>query len=869
MIERYTLKNGIPVFIVENHASPVVSIQAWVKRGSVHEVSEVAGISHFLEHALFKGTRRRRVGEIALEIERHGGEINAFTSFEETAYYTTIASRYFEQGLDIIADAIQNPLFDSGEMAREREVILEEIKRAYDSPSRVVSMNLWKTMFAGTPYGRPVLGFEETVRKINHTKLRSYFSKNYHAGTTSLFIVGDVDRKKVLAKIEAKLSKMKRVGPKKRETQIKYNSPKRGDGVSVLLASKDVSECHVQVGFMTPAITDSKIPALDLFCSALGQGESSRLYQYLVKEKKLALEAHLGLAATAHCGMMVLSLVTAPENTLAAIREGLALFEKIAVTGLNEDEIERVKTSLEAEIAYGKETVESYARRLGYYFIQFGDPDYENKYLHSLLAVTKEETLEAFREILIARPVVSAVHPLNYSLDKTSIAKLFKKGSASGSPIRGKTAPSNGHAILPELHHRGLLRFVTKKVDALPMVASRLIFLGGSRVEDPARLGMGNLFQRVWTSGTKTYDSLQIAKTLEALGASVHSFCGKNTFGLSIECLSKHWPVVKPLITEILLSPTFPETEFETEKELTLREILSERDSPAQLCNLNFMSGLYGKHPYGRSSSGTKETVEKLTTSDLKEYYKNFINQKSLVLSAVGNFDPASWTADWESLLTKLPQSGKSIADNEPIKRKENVHVIVERKEPLFQSHMLVGFLGASFNDDERYALKVLSSCLAGQGGRLFLELRDKQSLAYSVSPINSDSPDAGVFGFYIGCSTEKLITALKGIRIELSKILDKPILAKELSRAKEYWVGRFELEMQRYSAQSMLYGLDEIYGLGYRQSIEAPKVVKALTGEDIQRAAQKFLKPELATISIVHNVELDPEVIRREWLSV
>src|SRR5687767_2931010 len=124
MLERYTLKNGIPVFIVENHASPVVSVQAWVSRGSAYESERVAGISHFLEHALFKGTRRRRVGEIALEIESRGGEINAFTSFEETAYYTTLASRYFDDGLDVIADAIQNPLFDADEMAREREVIL-------------------------------------------------------------------------------------------------------------------------------------------------------------------------------------------------------------------------------------------------------------------------------------------------------------------------------------------------------------------------------------------------------------------------------------------------------------------------------------------------------------------------------------------------------------------------------------------------------------------------------------------------------------------------------------------------------------------------------------------------------------------------
>src|SRR3989338_5017113 len=197
MIHKYSLRNGIPVFVVESHASAVVSIHAVVTRGSVHEPAGLAGISHFLEHSLFKGTKRRKVGQIALEIETHGGEINAFTSFEETAYYTTLASRYFAEGLDVIADAVTRPTFDPIEMEKEKEVILEEIKRAHDSPHRVQSMNLWKTAFAGTPYGRPVLGFESTVRKITARTLRSYFDRNYHAGTLSLFVVGDIDRDRV------------------------------------------------------------------------------------------------------------------------------------------------------------------------------------------------------------------------------------------------------------------------------------------------------------------------------------------------------------------------------------------------------------------------------------------------------------------------------------------------------------------------------------------------------------------------------------------------------------------------------------------------------------------------------------------------
>ena len=350
MVQKYTLKNGIPLFIVESHASPVVSIQAWVTRGSIHESDKLAGISHFLEHALFKGTKRRKVGQVAADIESRGGEVNAFTSFEETAFYTTLASRYFEEGLDVIADIMQNPLFDKDEMAKEKEVILEEIKRAHDSPYKTVSMNLWQAAFPNTPFGRPVLGFEKTVQKINHITLRRYFEQNYHTGTMALFIVGDVDKDDAFELADQKFSRVRR-GPKKNQL-AGFIMPKAST-VRVVNASRDIKECHVQLGIPAMRISDPLVPALDLLCSAIGQGESSRLYQRLVKETRLAHDAHLGLMATRHCGLASLGLAVAPENVEAALRESFAVIAKAAKEGLEPSEMERVKTSLESEVVAG------------------------------------------------------------------------------------------------------------------------------------------------------------------------------------------------------------------------------------------------------------------------------------------------------------------------------------------------------------------------------------------------------------------------------------------------------------------------------------------------------------------------------------
>lgn len=857
MIAKYTLKNGIPVFIVETHASPVVSIQAWVSRGSVYETDKEAGISHFLEHALFKGTKKRKVGQIASEIETRGGDINAFTSFEETCYYTTLASRYFSDGLDIIADAVQHPSFDAEEMAREKEVILEEIKRAYDSPYKVLSMNLWKESFAGTPYGRPVLGYESTVKNINHKTLKNYFDKHYHAGSLSLFIVGDVAKEKVFELVKAQFSKLKSQKPR----TIPNLNPKPFRAPKVVAAGKDVQETHLQLAWLAPGVTDPSIPAFDVMCTSLGQGESSRLFQYLVKDKKIALDSQMGLVATAKGGLATTGLQLAPENLETAIKETLNFLEKTANEGLEDSELDRVKSSLEAEVISGKETVEGYARRLGYYYIQFGDPDYERKYLESVLAIDKEQATQSLRQLLNTQPIISMIHPKNQPVDTQAIKALIDKKQR-------KLISRSAEQVPLELKKRGTVRFVEKIVTSLPVVSMKIIFPGGSREESPDKLGVGQLFQRLWTSGTPSYSSVQIAHTLESLGASIDSFSGKHTLGLSVEFLSKHWPIIKPLLSEILLTPTFPEHEFETEKNILLREIKAERDFPGAVCQLNLLKSLYGTHPYGRSSLGTEQSVSKLTTQDLKDYYHRFVHKQNAIVSTVGAFQKNGWESEIQKILEQLPDEGYTPKSKLSIEPTKKLQIITEKKTPLFQSHLLIGFLTNDMSDPDRYAMKLLSSCLAGQGGRLFLELRDKQSLAYTVSPMNSDTPERGFFGFYIGCSPEKLFTAIQGMRTELDKILTSPMTAKELDRAKQFWIGRFELDLQRFSSQAILYGLDEMYGLGYNHSLTVSQKIQAVTREQIQKAAVRLLKPETATLSIVHPEELDKGLIEKAWSS-
>ncbi len=858
MVKTYTLKSGIPLFVVEMHNAPVVSIQAWVARGSAHEPAPLAGISHFIEHALFKGTKKRKVGQIALDIETWGGEVNAYTSFEETVYYTTLASRFFENGLDVIADAVQNATFDRVEMDREREVILEEIKRAYDSPSKMVFTNLWAKTFPGTPYGRPVLGFEKTVGGFSAATLKKYFQENYHAGTFSLFLVGDIDPQEAYELAEKKFAKVRKAPKSKAKEKPLSLASLSGQPMATL--ARDVQECHLQIGFRSPALRDPSVAALDLLATAVGQGESSRFYQRLVKETRLAMDADMGIVATDRCGVATLSLLTAPDKLYEAVAEMMKILAEVAAEGLHAEELDRVKSGMESEIFYGKQTVEGYARRLGYYNLHFKDPEFEKTYLEMISECTGADVQLAFQALMKAKPVVSIVHPQKFELDKKQLWGAIKLPKVQVTKSRVTLDPPQKKVVEK-------CSFIWKRNNTLPLTSLRFIFLGGgSREEQTHNLGISSLFSTLWTSGTQNYTSLAMAKILESLGASVGAFAGKNTCGLSVDFVSHHWNRIKPILSDILYNPTFPEEEFKTQRDITLREIESINDSPGQMCQLNFLSAMYENHRFGFPSIGTKEAVGGLSTDVLKQWYRDYIHKERLVISTVGAFAPQDWMEELQSLVAPLRPRGKASLPAADISAPSQIRIRSAVKTPLFQAHALIGFLGTTLNDEDRFALRVLSSCLSGQGGRLFLELRDKQSLAYTVAPMESESIERGTFAFYIGTSPEKWQRSITGIRAELDKVLNKPMSAKELARAKQYLVGRFELDLQRNSSQAMLYGLDETYGYGHLHSLEYPKKIQEVTAETILRVAQKYLQPQQAVISLVHPEQISEEAIYSAW---
>jgi len=288
---RYQLENGLTVVHARVRSAPVVALQIWVKAGSADETLEEAGLAHLHEHMLFKGTPRRGLGAIAREIEARGGEVNAWTSFDQTVYHVVLASAFFAEGLDILADAVRHSTFDKGELAREIEVVVEEIKRSNDSPSRRVSRALFENAFQVHPYRFPVLGTAESVRSFTREKMLAFFHKHYAPDNMVLVVVGDVDvdEEGARVQIERQLGGdwgRRRAPLPPRPSEAEPSAPR------FALARDDVREVHYALAFPVPGILAPETPALDVLAVVLGQGEGSRLNLGLKIERALASDVY-------------------------------------------------------------------------------------------------------------------------------------------------------------------------------------------------------------------------------------------------------------------------------------------------------------------------------------------------------------------------------------------------------------------------------------------------------------------------------------------------------------------------------------------------------------------------------------------------
>jgi zinc protease len=838
---------GVTVLLRELHLAPLAEVQIWAGVGSADEGPGEAGLAHFHEHMLFKGTETRAVGEIAGAVEGAGGRINAFTSFDATCYHATLPSDSVALGLDALADAVQHSVFDPAEVAREVEVVLEEIRRSEDDPQHVLGDALFSTVFAVHPYRAPVLGTSASVAQFDAPKLRRFYRRWYAAENLVVCAAGDFDPADFLARVEAAFAKAKPGAPRRaRPAEPPQREPR------LRLLERDFERAGLELCWPAVPFRHPDAPLLDLLAFVLGQGESSRLDRRVKEEQGLADRIDASCYTPLDPGVFGIGADLDAERAPALVEALLREVECLRREPVGEEELEKARRNFLAAKAWEQESVAGLARKLGSAYLLTGDPSFEDAYLARVRAASAGELLRAAREWLPPeRLCLALVAPKGEAPRESELREALARGHESAArrfaaPLRAPTA-----AAAQAYRLANGVRLLVQPRREIPVVSARAVLLGGQLVESEETAGLGSFLSSLWLRGSEAHAAADFARRVESLAADVDGFSGRSSTGLTLDAPSESFAAVLELFAEALLSPAFADEEIERERRETLAALARREDRLGARAFDLFTRAHWERHPYRLPLPGTPETVARFAREDLVRHQQQLVRAGNLVLAVVGDVDPDETAVRVGRLFGELAGGGAAVEallpPLEPAPREPRS--AVERKERA-QAHLVIGFRGLDVHDPERHALEVLCQILSGQGGRLFLELRDKKSLAYSVSATNVEGVAPGFFASYIATAPEKLDEARSGMLDELRRAQDAPPGAAELERARRALLGSFAIDRQRAAARALQLALDTRYGLAGDFDTEYPERIRAVSAEDVLRIARRVIDLGAYTIA-------------------
>ena len=845
--ESFTLPNGLHVIVREDHFASVVALQAWVKVGAADEEDPEAGVAHVHEHMLFKGTAKRGVGQIAAEVESSGGNINAFTTADHTVYHLVLAGRHFATGLDILADALRHSTFDATELARELKVVMEEWKRSEDMPVSRGYTELFRRAFTAHPYGRPVIGWKKTIEALDRKKVLSFFHRWYVPNNVVLVVVGDVSPALVREQVTKAFADWE--GAPLPVRQRPAEPPQRALVRTAI--NMPVQEHQLLLGFRVPSGHDPDAVPLDLLSYVLAGGESTRLVTSLEAQKELVNSVSAFAYTPQDPGIFVFLASLERAKIDAATKELLAALARTRTELVTRAEMTRARGNLESEFVYRKETMQGQARLLGYSQCVFEDPNYEGRYLAELAAATRED---------VQRVAATYFRPENMVavLVGPDATRLLPRAEQLTTPLAATPPvvrpPGRSRAARrPAVHARTLengVRLLVKEHHATPLVALRAVTLGGLLLERPETNGINNFIAGLLTRGSRHHSRESLSRAVESLAASIDGFSGRNSFGLRGQFMARTVEEGTDLFLEVLRHPTFPQEEVEKRRRELLIALSHRDDDPSSRAVELFYATHFTRHTYGMTTLGERPSLTSFTRAQLATYYKRLLAPNRLVVSAVGDLD-ASWLLDrLEAELGELP-TVRPLPRPLPTPADGRIQRVAHHLDRQ-QAHFVLGMRGGRITDSDRAVLKTLEAILSRQGGRLFLELRDRQGLAYSVSAFASEGVDPGVFGIYFACAPNVVERAVAGVLAELARLRDVPVSADELGEARKYLLGSYEISLQTNASQADELAFNEVYGLGIEGGDRYREALAHVTPAAIQAAARGYFTLNAYTLAVV-----------------
>ncbi len=812
--------NGLTVLIKEDKSHPVVSLQYWVGTGSMNEGHlQGSGISHLLEHLVFKGTENYSGQDLARKVQERGGHWNAYTSVNRTVFYIDGPAESWQIFLNLLTELVFSPTFPEGELEREKEVVRREMAMYADEPDSVAYQLLMQTLYLKHPRRWPVLGEPEVFDTLTREDVLEYHASRYVPNNVVLSIAGDVDAREVLSHLELLVEDLK-AKPLNREP-LPHEPHQFGS--RTMRKEFAVPYSKLSLAWRLPCSAHPDTPALSALASILGGGRSARFYEKFHDRLGLvySIEVHSNQSESDEGAFTITMDVDRAQRDRVRdlVLQELRDLEREDFT----EDLKRVCKQTRVSRLSRKSSASGMASEMGADWFGARNLNLSSEWQEAIERVTSED-LHRVCAGWLSSPNVTEV-----SLDPLgSNAEEVPAGSEKTDTVLSELVLSNGLKVVVREDHR------------LPLAHVCLVFKAGCPAENEQNAGVTDLMSECLLKGTSTRSASDIARFLEDIGGAINTSTGNNSLSVGCQTLAEDLDSALELMADVVMNPSFPEDAFLKEKETFVADAEEDMEDPLSVAFRQERHVAYGNVSYGNSPAGTAQSLSSLTVEDIRKQYGRIVCASNAVLCISGDVTKDEVLPLLEKHLGAMRKgSPPALAPTPALKPGREVTVLDKQ-----QAVLVVGVPGVDVVSPDMAMALIFQAWCGDMAGPVFTNIREEAGLAYYASSSLFIGMDAGGICFYLGTSPEQLEEAERRLEETLSMIYEQGMTEEELERTKASALSSRLLAMQSNGTLCQMLALDILFGLPLDAFEKQTRAIKNMTVEQVNGFIKKILDP-------------------------
>lgn len=829
------LPNGLLVYIIQDKRFPMACTRLYVRAGSATEDPAQAGISHVLEHMVFKGTSHRPKGQVAKDVEALGGYINAATSFDKTWYITDMPAQHWRTGMDVVKDMAFQASLDPAELEAEKNVVISELERGEDSPSRKLYESMQVAALKNTPYGRPIIGFVDSIRAITAEDLRAYVRHWYQPQNMMLLVAGDIDPKEVLDYTKKIFGNLENNGDLGVAEPLDLADAALGSA-PVEISQGPWNKVYLGIAFPAPCLTDLRSNEVDVLAYLLGGDGTAAFYRKYKYDLQLVDSIDVSNMSMARAGMFTITATLDADKVEEFWRSLTVDLARLSAQDFQDDAIKRAIFNLEDSMDRAGETLTGLVAWKGAIQFDLGGEQAEENVRFAQRNVDKAQLQNAISAWLVpGRARVRVIAPENASLP--DFAAIMQKNwpELPQKTTAGARAPA-ATTVETLAISKGCQLILIPDNNA-PYISLELLMPGGNAMLKPEQQGLADLVARLLTDGCGELSNPALERWLAERAGALSARAGLQTFGISLNGPSRFRSDFFTLFRNALFKPRFEASDLTREINNMKAAIRRRDDQPLSYMFSKINPFLFPDgQPYGYDSLGTPQTLDTFNTVTVRDFWAHQGGQP-WALAIAGNFD----REEAIQFAHKLAAPHANVFGlKEPIwdSQKDLGLTLAGRN----QAHLMRIFKTIPPTAADAPGLMLLQAAISGQSGILFTQLRDEEGLGYTVTAFNRAMPLTGFLAFYIGTTPDKMKQATQGFDRIIAELREKPLPAETLKAAANRLWGDYTRSRQSLASRASEAATDAILARPQSFQKQLIEAAQKLTPEDVRQIAAKYL---------------------------